>query len=284
MDDCCVDDVSGASCCGAGGFGCWLVEGLDVASSQEARKVGLAGSAAPGLGQDGGGNDGDFAAGQQSAVPCQDAAFAPVGGAARCRRVHRPAAPDHARPAQLRSGLASAPHTLLFTTLTGHEPGQLDTECGTATAGRLAVLALASILVAYEQAMTTAELLARWEARSRASEVQALSDLPDAALRRRDRATQPEPLLAAGPEIDRVLAASVADALCSKSVFTRHELIRMINRHLPDYLGGLSGPQVTALLEELADRALAPGGPCEVILLTRLRWCRCRPCSGGWTG
>jgi hypothetical protein len=42
----------------------------------------------------------------------------------------------------------------------------------------------------------------------------------------------------------------------------------MINRHLPGYLGGLTGPQATALLEELAGRALAPGGPCGTVLLS----------------
>ncbi len=42
----------------------------------------------------------------------------------------------------------------------------------------------------------------------------------------------------------------------------------MISRHLPPYLGGLSGQQVTALLDELADQALRPGGCCEAVLLT----------------
>lgn len=112
------------------------------------------------------------------------------------------------------------------------------------------------------------ELLARWEAESRENEVQALSDLPDAACRGREPGSRPDPVLAADPEMDRVLAAAVADALSSKAVFSRYELIRMINRHLPEYLGGLSGAQVTVLLEELADRALRPGGSCGIVLLT----------------
>ena len=49
----------------------------------------------------------------------------------------------------------------------------------------------------------------------------------------------------AGKEVDRILAAAVADAQRSKATFSRYELTRMINRHLPDFLGGLSGEQVT---------------------------------------
>ena len=39
----------------------------------------------------------------------------------------------------------------------------------------------------------------------------------------------------------RILAAAVADAQRGKATFSRYELTRMINRYLPDYLGGLSG-------------------------------------------
>ena len=42
----------------------------------------------------------------------------------------------------------------------------------------------------------------------------------------------------------------------------------MINRYLPDYLGGLSGEEVAGLLEELTTWALRPGGPGETVLLT----------------
>src|SRR5260370_723994 len=71
-----------------------------------------------------------------------------------------------------------------------------------------------------------------------------------------------------GAEVDRALVAAVADALCCKSVFTRYELLRMVNRHLPGYLGGCSGARVRALLEELTSRALAPGGACGIVRLT----------------
>ena len=69
-------------------------------------------------------------------------------------------------------------------------------------------------------------------------------------------------------QIDRMLQAAVADAVRSKPAFTRYDLVRMISRHLPADMGGGDGHQVTAVLEQLADKALAPGGPCQVIQLT----------------
>ncbi len=106
-------------------------------------------------------------------------------------------------------------------------------------------------------------LLAQWEAQSRRAETEALSAIPDAALGRPGgkRAARPP----SGAEIDRFLAAAVADAQRRKATFSRYELTRMINRYLPDYLGGLSGEQVTGLLEELTSRALRPG---VTVLLT----------------
>ena len=109
------------------------------------------------------------------------------------------------------------------------------------------------------------ELLARWETRSGAGETQLLSEVADAALR---GGAAGRAGVLAGAEVGRVLAAAVAEVLNGRSVFTRYELIRMINRHLPDDLGGLSGERVTGLLEELADLALRPGGPCGVVLVT----------------
>jgi conjugative relaxase-like TrwC/TraI family protein len=109
-------------------------------------------------------------------------------------------------------------------------------------------------------------LLARWEAQSRGAEAQALSAIPGAALGRRGPGRVLAPFTDA--QIDLVLSAAVADVVRSKATFTRYELIRMISRHLPGWLGGLDGPQVTALLDDLAGRALAPGGPSGVLRLT----------------
>lgn len=108
-------------------------------------------------------------------------------------------------------------------------------------------------------------LLARWEAQSRCAEIQALSAVPGAVLGR--RGGDPARDAPFGIEAERVLTAAVADAQQRKATFSRYELIRMINRHLPDDLGGLSGEQVTRLLEELADEALRPGGAAGTVLL-----------------
>ena len=83
-------------------------------------------------------------------------------------------------------------------------------------------------------------LLAQWEAQSRRAETEALSAIPDAALGRRGagRAARPAVRRAA---CGRILAAAVADAQRRKATFSRYELTRMINRYLPDFLGGLSG-------------------------------------------
>jgi hypothetical protein len=109
-------------------------------------------------------------------------------------------------------------------------------------------------------------LLARWEAQSRRAETDALSTIPDTALGQRDPGAQAHP--PQGPELDRILAAAVADAQQAKATFSRYELTRMINRYLPECLGGLTGEQVTTLLDELASEALRPGGPGDAVLLT----------------
>jgi conjugative relaxase-like TrwC/TraI family protein len=109
-------------------------------------------------------------------------------------------------------------------------------------------------------------LLAQWEAQSRRAETEALSTIPDSTLGRRDPGAETSP--PSGTEVDRVLAAAVADVQQSKATFTRYELTRMINRYLPDYLGGLPGEQVARLLDELTCEALRPGGAAGIVLLT----------------
>jgi hypothetical protein len=65
--------------------------------------------------------------------------------------------------------------------------------------------------------------------RTRLIEVQVLKDIPVVALGRRAAGSPGASAPGTGAEIDRVLEAAVADALCSKSAFTRYELIRMIS-------------------------------------------------------
>jgi len=62
----------------------------------------------------------------------------------------------------LRSGLATAAHKPLFTTLTGHDAAGWEHVCDTATTGRLTVLMLAPVITAYEHAMTDAEGRNTW--------------------------------------------------------------------------------------------------------------------------
>jgi ParB-like chromosome segregation protein Spo0J len=68
-----------------------------------------------------------------------------------------------AMPQPLDSNLSGARHRSLFTKLTGgRDAARLAQDCGTATTGRLAILALAPLLTAYEQAMTEGEGRSTW--------------------------------------------------------------------------------------------------------------------------
>jgi hypothetical protein len=60
-------------------------------------------------------------------------------------------------PEPLRSGLAAACRRPLLATITGRDSEHWASECDTAPAGRLTVIALASIITAYEHAMTEGE-------------------------------------------------------------------------------------------------------------------------------
>ncbi|MEV0151896.1 MULTISPECIES: MobF family relaxase [unclassified Nonomuraea] len=57
-------------------------------------------------------------------------------------------------------------------------------------------------------------------------------------------------------QIRHVLAASVTEVQRAKAVFSRFEVMRAINRHLPSALGGLQPGAVRQLLEELTEQAL----------------------------
>lgn len=120
-----------------------------------------------------------------------------------------------------------------------------------------------------QQCPSRAQQLAGWEAQATAAEVAALRSIPANTIGR----VGGEQLTAtaakvADLEVDQVLAAAVADAQAAKAVFTRYDITRMINRHLPDSLGGLHPAQVTALLNELTDRAIAAGNSAGVVTLT----------------
>jgi conjugative relaxase-like TrwC/TraI family protein len=110
--------------------------------------------------------------------------------------------------------------------------------------------------------------LAKWEKLTTDKEIGLLSQIPDRALGRftARKAAQAAKEMA-DLDYQKVLAAAVADAQAAKSAFTRHEVLRHINKYLPAYLGGLPEERLEALLEELTDAALDPSGPAAVRLL-----------------
>src|SRR5690606_30848674 len=59
-------------------------------------------------------------------------------------------------------------------------------------------------------------------------------------------------------DMDRVVAAALADVQQEKPSFTRFELARALSRHLPTSLGGLPAQRVGALLEEMTEQVLNP--------------------------
>jgi ParB family chromosome partitioning protein len=83
------------------------------------------------------------------------------------RTAPREAAPFVARqllmmPDPLRSGMASAPNRLLFSEITGRSAASWLETCDTTPAGRLPLLMLATIITAYEQAITEGEGKNTW--------------------------------------------------------------------------------------------------------------------------
>ncbi|MBG0826154.1 relaxase domain-containing protein [Planomonospora sp. ID91781] len=117
-------------------------------------------------------------------------------------------------------------------------------------------------------APTRAEELRAWEQRTNEQEIKRLRDIPAAVLGRfhPGRAERARKRLAE-LNVRRVVEAAVTEAQAAKATFSRYELIRHLNAHLPDHLGGLPAERVEALLEELADMALDPAGPAGVRLL-----------------
>jgi hypothetical protein len=109
------------------------------------------------------------------------------------------------------------------------------------------------------------EELAAWEKKTTEHEIGLLSQIPGRALGRlTGKTAEKARQRLANLDYDQVLRAAIADAQASTATFSRYELIRHINRHLPEYLGGLPGERIEAILEELADAALDPAGPSAV--------------------
>ncbi|GAA3224944.1 MobF family relaxase [Nonomuraea helvata] len=101
--------------------------------------------------------------------------------------------------------------------------------------------------------------LAGWEAQSRAAELGALADIPEAVQGRIDLSQARSVAELAEHEFRRVLQAAVAEVQATGATWTRYQLTAAINRHLPDTLGGLPARMVRDVLEDLTAEALAPG-------------------------
>lgn len=105
---------------------------------------------------------------------------------------------------------------------------------------------------------TRGDELAEWEERTTRKEIQTLTAIPKQVLGRltgsgKDRQWR------ADAQMDRVIAAALADAQQAKAQFSRYEVMRYISRHLPEHLGGLPAERVEAILEDLTTRALDSG-------------------------
>ena len=105
------------------------------------------------------------------------------------------------------------------------------------------------------------ELLNKWENQARGVLRRGLAGVIERTGVDAERALVAE---AFAPE--RVINQAIWQVQHARASWTRHDLIAAINRELPDCLGGLSADQTRALVAELADKALSPGG--EVVRLT----------------
>jgi len=83
---------------------------------------------------------------------------------------------------------------------------------------------------------------------------------------------------------DAVIQIALADVQAKKASWRKADLARAVNDALPDYLGGLSGPDVAELIDGLTDQALtqhavsmSPDGPAAESLPAELRLADGRP-------
>jgi hypothetical protein len=105
------------------------------------------------------------------------------------------------------------------------------------------------------------ELLRKWERQATSRLRASLSEIPAKVVRRGWR----RQVEAEAFDPQQVITAAVEAVQADKSEWTRADLADQINRALPDCLGGLSGEQVRALVEELTETAVRPGaGPVDV--------------------
>ncbi|MEU7822961.1 MobF family relaxase [Catellatospora sp. NPDC049133] len=103
--------------------------------------------------------------------------------------------------------------------------------------------------------------LSRWERELRARVDQSLHDIAKNVPGKVDQ-PRSDPF-----EADKVINAAVAKVQSAKAAWTRYDLIRALNEHLPPCLGGLNEQQVVTLLHKLADRAVQTRPDGDVVCL-----------------
>lgn len=110
--------------------------------------------------------------------------------------------------------------------------------------------------------------IAAWDRACAAHGASPLADLPELFLGRMSQGTSPQAVVydweSAAEEIDTVIRTAVARVQRTKSVFTRHDVLRRLSDELPPFLGALPPTQVRRLLEELTDRALEVTSPAGI--------------------
>ncbi|MFI5960464.1 MobF family relaxase [Cryptosporangium sp. NPDC051539] len=107
------------------------------------------------------------------------------------------------------------------------------------------------------EAKTVEERLERWDQQLRAEVAEGLAGVANSVLQQRGEA-QAGTFVAA-----EVIETALADVQAGQAAWTRADLTRAISDALPDHLGGLTGAEVTALLDGLTDQALSLAVPLD---------------------
>ncbi|MGI5162720.1 MobF family relaxase [Microbispora sp. CA-102843] len=102
-------------------------------------------------------------------------------------------------------------------------------------------------------------LLARWEAQATASEVGALSGIPERVCGRVDAARAAEADALADARARDIQRAALAELESERAAWNEFDLVAAIARHIPDEFSTLPAESTRALVQQLAAEALAPG-------------------------
>lgn len=102
-------------------------------------------------------------------------------------------------------------------------------------------------------------MLARWEAQATASEVGALSGIPEQVCGRVDAARTAEADALADARARDIQRAALAQLESERAAWNEFDLVAAIAQHIPDEFSTLPAESTRALVQQLAAEALAPG-------------------------